>query len=268
LSHADSVSPGPAWTPSAVRLAMERATRALTFRRRLPAAFGRVPIVVSPAAGLRFLFRRMADVDPILLSQVREFIRQGQVVWDVGANVGLFSVAAAALAGPRGAVIAIEPDAWLVPLLRRSARLQADTSAPITVVPCGVAGATGLRTFCISRRSRSSNYLAEYGHSQTGGEAERQTIVTLTLDDLLRWLPPPKIVKVDVEGAEMEVLSGAARLLEVHRPILLLEVGEQASEEVTAFLKTRAYRLRNGEDAGPNRKPIDRAAWSTIATPD
>lgn len=258
---------GTAWAPSAVRLVIERATRGLTFQRRLPSVFGRAPIVVSPAAGLRFMFRRMASVDPILLSQVREFVREGQVVWDVGANVGLFSVAAAALAGPGGAVISIEPDAWLVQLLRRTVRLQAHSSAPMTVVPCGVASGTGLRTFCIGKRSRSSNYLAEYGHSQTGGEAERQTIVTLALDDLLRWLPPPKIVKVDVEGAEGEVLAGAARLLEDHRPVLLLEVGEPAAEEVTALLKMRAYRLLDGEHAGLNREPIDRAAWNTIAIP-
>jgi FkbM family methyltransferase len=209
----------------------------------------------------------MANVDPILLSHVQDFVQEGQVVWDVGANVGLFSVAAAAFAGPRGAVIAIEPDAWLVQLLRRTVRLQAGTSAPITVVPCGVANAAGLRTFCISKRSRSSNYLAEYGHSQTGGEVERQTIVTMALDDLLRWLPPPKIVKVDVEGAEGEVLAGAARLLEIHRPIFLLEVGDPATEEVTVLLKRRGYRLMNGEHSGPNREFIDRAAWSTIAIP-
>jgi len=195
-------------------------------------------------------------------------VREADVVWDVGANVGLFSVAAAALAGPRGAVISIEPDAWLVQLLRRTASMQAGTSARITVLPCGITEGVGLRTFCIPQRARSSNYLVEYGRSQTGGEAERQTIVTLSLDDLLRWLPPPRIVKVDVEGAEGEVLAGAARLLADHRPILLLEVGELAAEEVTALLRMRAYRLLNGEHVGPRREPIDRAAWNTIAIPD
>jgi FkbM family methyltransferase len=267
LSGVDRTLQKAAWAPSAARLAIERGARGLTFQRSLPPAFGRAPIVVSPAAGLRYIVRRIANVDPVLLSQAREFVREGQIVWDVGANVGLFSVAAAALAGPRGAVVSIEPDAWLVQLLRRTAGLQADTSAPMTVVPCGVAKGVGLRTFCIAERSRSSNYLAEYGRSQTGGVAEQQTTVTLALDDLLRWLPPPKIVKVDVEGAEAEVLAGAARLLEDHRPVLLLEVGEPAADEVSGLLKMRAYRLFDGDHAGPNRELIDRAVWNTIAIP-
>ena len=64
----------------------------------------------------------MNDVDPVLMNLVKEFVRPRSVVWDIGANVGLFTFAAASLAGPEETVM--RPDAWLVQLLRRSAKLQ------------------------------------------------------------------------------------------------------------------------------------------------
>ena len=77
-----------------LRRMTEHLTRDWVVRRRLPSDFARVPFHVSPSAGLRYLFRPMDTVDPILLNLVKEFVGPGSVVWDVGANVGLFAFAA------------------------------------------------------------------------------------------------------------------------------------------------------------------------------
>ena len=76
---------------------IEGLTRDWVIRRRLSAEFSRAPIHVTPSAGLRYLFRSMNLVDPSLLELVTEFVTPGSVVWDVGANVGLFSFASASL---------------------------------------------------------------------------------------------------------------------------------------------------------------------------
>jgi hypothetical protein len=65
--------------------------------------------------------RDISKISPELFSLAEKLIRPGDVVWDVGANVGLFTFAAAAKTGPTGKVLAIEPDPWLGTLLRRSA---------------------------------------------------------------------------------------------------------------------------------------------------
>ena len=104
-----------------LRRLAERLTRDWTLHRHLPQDFGSVPILVTPSAGLRYLSRSMDAVDPVLLRLVKELVEAESVVWDIGANVGLFAFAAASLAGPRGQVVAMEPDAWLLQLLRRSA---------------------------------------------------------------------------------------------------------------------------------------------------
>jgi FkbM family methyltransferase len=149
-----------------VRHTLERLTRRLIFQRRLPAAFGNAVLYVSPAAGLRFLFSSMASIDPPLLMAAHKLVRAGDVIWDIGANIGLFSLAAAVCAGDRGEVIAFEPDVWLVQLLRRTSAVQPAAHARITVVPAAVASEISLRRFAIALRSRASNALVGYGSTQ------------------------------------------------------------------------------------------------------
>lgn len=146
----------------------EQATHRVVLRRRLPEPFPRLPFYVSSEGGLRYWRPSLRDVDPPLLRTAIRCVRPGSVVWDVGANVGLFAVAAAGLAGPEGLVVAMEPDTWLVSLLRKTASL-GGYRAPIEVVPVAVCDENGLEGFSIARRSRSTNYLDGFGSTQTGG---------------------------------------------------------------------------------------------------
>ena len=187
---------------------IENVTRDWVLRRRLSNDFSRVPIHMTPSAGIRYLFRSMNSIDPTLLGLAREFVTEGAVVWDIGANVGLFSFAAASLAGSSGLVVSLEPDAWLVQLLRKALD-QPGSSAPVRVVPAAVAAELSLQTLCLATRSRATNHLEGFGTTQTGGLREQQSVVAVTLDWLLETLPAPSVVKIDVEGAELEVLRGA-----------------------------------------------------------
>lgn len=250
-----------------LRQLAERVSRDWTFRRRLPADFGHAPIVVTPSAGLRYVTRRMDSVDPVLMRLAREFVTPGAVVWDVGANVGLFSFAAASLAGPSGQVIALEPDTWLVQLLRRSARMQSEQSAPVKVVPAAVAEAPAHRTLCLAQRSRAANYLSEYGTIQTGGNREDQTIVALNLDWMTGFAPLPSLIKIDVEGAEVEVLHGARKLFDECRPVVICEVIPATAAAVTEFFTSRGYDILDGERPREHRRPLETAPWCTLAIP-
>jgi hypothetical protein len=96
---------------------LQSVSRGRILKRRLPKEFGSVPLFVTPESALSFWRRDIGKVDPFLLSMARELVRPNMIVWDIGANVGLFSFAAAALGAK---IVAVEPDAWLASLIHRS----------------------------------------------------------------------------------------------------------------------------------------------------
>jgi FkbM family methyltransferase len=252
-------------TLTLIRTLAERATRRLVLKRRLPSRFGGLPIYVSPEGGLRYLRPALERTDPVLLDLAFTHVTTAAVIWDIGANVGLFSLASAALAGSEGRVIAVEPDTWLVQLLRRSAGCPGD-KAPVEVFPAAVGDRVGVHKFFIARRSRSTNYLDGYGNSQTGGWREHQLVPTVTLDWMLDHFLAPDLLKIDVEGAEAAVLSGASRLLAEVRPPMICEVSSKNQIFVTQLLRHHGYLLLDA-NLPPPRHPLDSAAYLTLALP-
>ena len=91
----------------------------------------------SPEAALGYWRWNLSNVDPFLLSMLGELVKPNMTVWDIGANVGLFSFAAAALGAQ---VLAIERDTWLANLIHRSATLN---KLPVTVLPAAVSDHQG-----------------------------------------------------------------------------------------------------------------------------
>jgi len=253
---------------AAARRAIELLSHNVVLRRRLPAELGGHTIYVAPDASLRFWVLEPYEVDPLLLALAREIVREGDVVWDIGANVGLFSIAAAHFARQQGRVVAVEPDPWLATLVRRSARRLPPTFAPIEVVEAAVSNSTGVASFAVAARARAASHLdAIPGSSQTGGVRYRLSVPTISLDDLLAVQPPPRLVKIDVEGAELLCLAGATKLLAEVRPLLLCEVTADAAEDVGRLLHRFDYTLTDARLPRADRLPIEKPTWDTLAIP-
>lgn len=253
-----------------IRSMAEKLSRGIVLERRLPAEFGSAPLSVSPeAGGLRYWRPNLAAVDPGLL-RLASTVQTGMGVWDIGANVGLFSFAAAFRAGPSGNVLAVEPDIDNVRLLAKSKGNVASVGgyACVEIMPCALAG-PGIRAarFAIAQRARASNALAGFGNSQAGGVAETRWVPTLTLDDLLGIFPEPQILKIDVEGAEVEVLEGGARMLRDVRPVIYAEVGSERADGVQAIMRENDYLMFDAAAKEPLESESPKPSWSTIATP-
>lgn len=250
------------------RTLLERVSRRVVLRRRLPVRVGGQYIYVSPDAALKFWKRDLDRTDPALFDWAAEFINPGDVVWDVGANVGLFSFAAASRCGPDGQVLAIEADLRLIEILRRSARSPGANTAPVTVLPVAISDQVGVAEFVIATRGRSANHLADTaGSSQAGGVRETVMAMTVTLDWLLERFPAPNVLKIDVEGAEHKVLQGAQKLLATHPPNLLCEVHAENRQTVADLLGAHGYTMFDLDALRNERTSLQLPAFNTLALP-
>lgn len=253
----------------ATRHLVERLSRGRSFWRRLPPEFGRAPILVSPDAALSYLKFGRDAFDKGLLAVVDEWVKPGSSVWDIGANVGVFGVAAAARAGAGGRVLCVEPDVWLAGLVQRSAHAQPQTSARINVLTAAVSEKAGVAAFLVAERGRASNSLESAGgRSQSGGARHRLYVPTVTADAIVETWGKPDLVKIDVEGAEAFVLQAARGLLENVRPVIYCEVGKEQADEVTALLRAASYSLFDPRRKPGERVALERCCFNTLAVPE
>lgn len=154
------------------------------------------------------------DVSTVMLRT----LAPGDLVVDVGANIGYFTSLAALLVGPRGQVLAFEPDADNV--ARLEANLALNQLANVTIVRQPVSDRLGEVEFFLNSDSSGGNALwdpARFpGNVRSERARKRQTLMATTLDaEIARLgLATPKLIKIDTEGAEQKVLEGARRLLE------------------------------------------------------
>lgn len=239
-----------------IRRLAELVSRNVVLKRRLSSQFGRAVVYVSPDSALKLWRWNIESTDRELVEVARSFILRDMVVWDVGANVGLFSFCAAALGAK---VYALEPDIFLVSLMRRSAR---KNGLAVTPIPVAISDHCGLVDFNIAERGRSANFVTK-GRSDAGGIRCKETVPCVTLDWLAERIPIPDFIKIDVEDSENAVLTGGANLLLNKHPMIFCEVSEDRSSRdyTTSILHSAGYRLFNVK----NDTWVDRAVWSTLA---
>jgi FkbM family methyltransferase len=248
-----------------LRTIAERLSREVVVQRRLPRDFGSRRYYVSPDAALRFWNPLKRDFDHMLFDFARHFVREGDVVIDAGANVGLLAFAAAQRAGSSGYVIAIDADDWITALLRRSSQLRGSGEAEVQVISAALSREPGIASFSIAARGRAANFLTELGgSSQSGGSRDVRLVVTTTLDIVASHTRRPNVLKIDLEQAELLALQGATEVLSRDRPVMLCEIDSQWAAQVGALLSDHSYALF---DAEANYRPTELPTFNTVACP-
>ena len=231
------------WVP-ALRPLFERAAGAI--------ASGEGTIQRGIGKGLRFRADvpvagyRLGTTEPEFQRAIAEHVGPGDVIYDLGANVGFYTVICARRVGPAGRVIAVEP----FPDSARSIRHNADLNGfeNVDVVEAAIARAPG-RGWLATDSGDSVTFRLD-GDRQSGGLEVELTTVDALVD---AGHPPPTVVKVDVEGQEVAALHGMARTLAAHRPVVLVEVHHAVADlpdaiaEVAEPLGYRASVLGGGE---------------------
>jgi FkbM family methyltransferase len=202
---------------------------------------------VYEAAELRFL---------------RKLLRPGDVVFDVGANVGYMAVHFARCVGPRGEVYAFEPSPTCVTALE--GMLEPAAPGVIRFVPGAVGRMTGKTTYYETERILSHGFGRIGNRPSERHEVMQEVEVPLyRLDEfcLQNSVRPPAFVKIDVEGAEADVVEGMSGLFDKGiRPGMLTEVSTEDSpppEMVTLRNRLSAVGYRGYRLAGSHLQECD-----------
>jgi FkbM family methyltransferase len=154
---------------------------------------------------------------------VRSLLKPGDVALDIGAHVGFFTMQMAALVGPQGRVYAFEPVDANADLLERS--IGENRFNERVVLRRGAVGArsgTARLTYPKETLNTGGAFLLSGDDGPPSGHLE--ATVTVTAVDDLAIQRPVRFIKMDVEGAEPQVLRGAMHLLQTDRPVILTEV--------------------------------------------
>jgi FkbM family methyltransferase len=185
--------------------------------------------------------------DGAALAEFRSRARGARCIVDIGVNVGLYLYHAAAVAGDACVLIGIEPNADLVALVRENLARNAIAAEILNAAATSTRGEVELYLGSDDQISSLDRRHVEFYEPAT----ETRRVSGVPLDDLLaeRHLSPD-IVKIDVEGHELEVLRGARQTLATARPALLLEARRDTAPAVAAFLRQLGYSGRRFDESG------------------
>jgi FkbM family methyltransferase len=181
-------------------------------------------------------------------AMLRHLVRPGDVVYDVGANLGLYARYLVRNLGA-GRVVAFEPAAENRALLTRNLLL-GGVDGQVMVLPVAIDEADGTAEFQVDDMQSASGTLSKVtgggpclGRHNLGLGPLAEQVVCRSLDSLVdEGLPRPDVIKVDVEGAEALLLRGAQRLLRETGPRLLIELhGAHLAREVLPILCDLGY---------------------------
>ena len=156
-------------------------------------------------------------------------LKRGDVFYDIGANVGFFSIIASRLVGADGSVYAFEPVAVNVACIQRNVR--ANQLSNVTVIQKAIAATSGMVDIHLTGHPGGAT-LTSAGHP--GDTYATTRVESAFIDELLDYnqIAPPDMVKIDVEGAEIDVLRGMARALAKFHPVVVFEIDDMDPERL------------------------------------
>ncbi len=191
-------------------------------------AFGIIGIQQVPVPGMpgRFIYVRAEDggvahqlimyreYEPFESQLVRERLSPEATVFNIGSNLGYYTLLASECVGRTGRVFAFEPEPNNLELLRRT--ISENECSNVELQPVAVSEHSGVATLSLSETNSGDHQLTNViGRNQV-------QVPKISLDDFIaQGHPSPGAVIMDVQGSELEVLRGATSLLAANRPLVL-----------------------------------------------
>lgn len=189
--------------------------------RLVPSGYEVVQVMSGPARGTflyieprkeKFYWTGLHETHVQLV--LSSLLEPGDVFWDIGSHIGFMSMLASRLVGPQGRVIAFEP--VLENRVRFIRSMEANRFSNVDLHPYAITDRTGVSKL----HGRGSSLMWTIDETR-GTEETDEAVETESINSLLKRLPAPSVLKVDAEGAELEVLRGASDLSGQHASLIV-----------------------------------------------
>jgi len=188
--------------------------------------------------------------EPSTTYELLRRVPAGGTFVDVGAHVGWYTLKAAQVVGPKGHVIAVEPNRETLVQLRDNIRASR-VNAIVVVAPVACSESeTTLTFYATSRANTGGSSLSLANAAQDAPITASYPVRARRLDDIVEEARVGRVdaIKIDVEGAEFLVLKGAAETLDRDRPIVAVELIDRqlkamgsSAAELIAFMRSHGY---------------------------
>jgi FkbM family methyltransferase len=231
--------------------------------------YRRHEVLLNVSSEIEHLLRRHScEKEPETIDWIESFFKQGEVFYDVGANVGAYSLVASRFCERNLRVFAFEPGFTTFPQLCKNIILN---GCQESIIPLQVAlsDETRLDVFNYNNLTPGGAIHALGRPLDYKGEkfepVLKQPVISYRIDDLLKHLclPVPNHVKIDVDGIEFSVLKGAAETLRNHsvRTVMLeIQEGDEEASRIVEYLRGSGFHVRSKHkctcagDCGPYSK--------------
>jgi FkbM family methyltransferase len=192
-------------------------------------------IIVSPRDNLGCL---LGTQEAHLQNIIRKHVLPGQTVYDIGANMGFASLSLSKQVGPTGTVIDFEPVPENLALLH--ANVEANHISNVQVFDYAASNQCGEAIIKITSNLSTASLVWHTNDPK----ASRFKVKTITIDHLVRRaeIREPKFVKIDVEGAEGQVLEGMRETIASSKPTIFLECSDIGRLASWSLLHQIGYR--------------------------
>jgi FkbM family methyltransferase len=221
----------------------------------------RLPVTRAGPRGCRFTMRLnwcghtdfvLGIYEPEVTNTLRRFVRPGDCCIDVGAHIGYSTLVISRLVGEQGQVVAYEPFPDNFAVLQENMERNSIRNAVLRCLALGEQAGELVLEHATGEAPSSTP--SAIGYAVEGPRAKISVGVDTLDAEVRRLRVAPRLVKIDVEGAELAVLRGARETLRKARPVVLVEIhdwGSNRSSEVLNLLRCCGYRV---ERIGQRRK--------------
>lgn len=184
-------------------------------------------------------------------------VRKGMVVYDIGANIGYYTLIFSDLVGKNGVVYAFEPEPENYRLLVKN--IKANSCKNVRAVKKAVSDKSGKVKFFVSEA-----YKGDHSMSDLGAGSKPIEVDSITIDNFVRNKAKPDFVKIDAEGAEFLAVKGMAKLLESSKVIRLvcefypkglMKCGD-SPQEFLSRLESHGFKIRLINEKKKRTEPI------------